>query len=299
MEQMNPLARLGCVVGVIVGLGLLVTISFFVFGVIHRVDPGNVGVLINYGVNGGRPDTQVVYPGNFQFINPFSGTVFHEYPIAQQTMSMTSTQNEGEVSGDDSVMCQDVNGVNVKLDVTTLWSVDPGKAATLYFLRPNQDLKGSFNNDIESTVVRPVVRNAITVACSSYSWDTMAANKVAIAQAALTLAAPKLSFEGIVIQDGNLYINDIPYSANQQAAINAKSTAQQQSEQAKFLLQKAQYEAQAAIAQAQGQAKAIQIINAALANNPNYLQYYELQKWDGHLPQVVGSASVFASLGNH
>lgn len=41
MEQMNPLARLGCVVGGIVGLGLLVTISFFVFGFVHRVDPGN------------------------------------------------------------------------------------------------------------------------------------------------------------------------------------------------------------------------------------------------------------------
>lgn len=296
---MSPLNRLGCLVSGIVGLGVILTISFFVFGVMHRVDPGNVGVIINYGVNGGKPDTQVVYPGNFQFINPFGGTVFHEYPVAQQTMSMTSTQNEGEVSGNDSVLCQDVNGVNVALDVTTLWSVEPSKAATLYFLRPNQDLKGSFNNDIESTVVRPVVRNAITVACSSYSWDTMASNKVAIAQTALALAQPKLSFEGIVIQDGNLYINDIPYSKNQQDAINAKSTAQQQSEQAKFLLQKAQYEAQAAIAAAQGQAKAIQIINGALANNPNYLQYYELQRWDGHLPQVVGNAAVFASLGNH
>lgn len=296
---MSSLQRLGCAVAVIVGLGVVLTMSFFVFGVVHRVDPGNVGVIINYGVNGGKPDTQIVYPGNFQFINPFSGTVFHEYPVAQQTMAMTATQNEGEVNGDDSVMCQDVNGVNVKLDVTTLWSVDPSRAATLYFLRPNQDLKGSFNNDIESTVVRPVVRNAITIACSSYSWDTMAANKVVIAQAALAIAAPKLAFEGIIIQDGNLYINEIPYSKSQQDAINAKSTAQQQSEQAKFLLQKAQYEAQAAIAKAQGDAKAIEIINAALANNPNYLQYYELQKWDGHLPQVVGSASVFASLGNH
>jgi regulator of protease activity HflC (stomatin/prohibitin superfamily) len=295
---MSRLSRMGCVAGGLLGTTLIVAATLVVF-FLHRVDPGNVGVIINYNVDGGKPTTQVVYPGNFQFINPFSGTVFHEYPIAQQTLSMTATQNEGEISGNDSVTCQDVNGVNVALDVTALWQVDPGKAATLYFLRPNQDLKGSFNNDIESTIVRPVLRNAITIACSAYSWDTMASNKTAIAQQALALAQPKLAFEGIIILDSNLYINDIPYSESQQAAINAKSNAQQQSEQAKFLLQKAQYEAQAAIAKAQGDAKAIEIINSALANNPNYLQYYELQKWDGHLPQVVGSASVFASLGNH
>jgi regulator of protease activity HflC (stomatin/prohibitin superfamily) len=46
--------------------------------------------------------------------------------------------------------------------------------------------------------------------------------------------------------------------------------------------------ANANIAQANGEAEAIAIINHALANNPEYLQWLKIQKWDGILPLVVG-----------
>ena len=46
--------------------------------------------------------------------------------------------------------------------------------------------------------------------------------------------------------------------------------------------------AQANIAEAQGEAEAINIINQALANNPYYLEWLKTQAWDGVLPLVVG-----------
>ncbi|KAF6249740.1 MAG: prohibitin family protein, partial [Nitrosopumilus sp. YT1] len=46
--------------------------------------------------------------------------------------------------------------------------------------------------------------------------------------------------------------------------------------------------AQANIAEANGEAKAISIINSALANNPQYLEWLKTQQWDGRLPLVVG-----------
>jgi len=45
---------------------------------------------------------------------------------------------------------------------------------------------------------------------------------------------------------------------------------------------------QANIAQANGEAEAISIINQALANNPQYLEWLKTQAWDGKLPLVVG-----------
>ena len=46
--------------------------------------------------------------------------------------------------------------------------------------------------------------------------------------------------------------------------------------------------ANANIAQAKGEAEAISIINKALSENPNYLEWLKTQAWDGKLPLVVG-----------
>ena len=46
--------------------------------------------------------------------------------------------------------------------------------------------------------------------------------------------------------------------------------------------------ANANIAEAKGEAEAIAIINKALAENPNYLDWLKTQAWDGKLPLVVG-----------
>ncbi|MEK0329550.1 MAG: prohibitin family protein, partial [Nitrosopumilus sp.] len=49
--------------------------------------------------------------------------------------------------------------------------------------------------------------------------------------------------------------------------------------------------AAANIAEASGEAEAIAIINAALANNPDYLEWLKTQQWDGRLPLVVGGGT--------
>ena len=46
--------------------------------------------------------------------------------------------------------------------------------------------------------------------------------------------------------------------------------------------------AAANVAEAQGEAEAIGIINDALSNNPFYIEWLKTQAWDGKLPLVVG-----------
>jgi len=43
---------------------------------------------------------------------------------------------------------------------------------------------------------------------------------------------------------------------------------------------------------ANGKAKAIQVEASAIANNPLVLQLRALEKWNGILPQYVGSGSI-------
>jgi regulator of protease activity HflC (stomatin/prohibitin superfamily) len=94
-------------------------------------------------------------------------------------------------------------------------------------------------------------------------------------------------------------ITDFQFSALFAQAIESKVEAEQKAVNAENDLKRIevearQHEAQAIgvaaanIAQAEGEAKAINIINDALANNPQYLEWLKTQAWDGKLPLVVG-----------
>jgi regulator of protease activity HflC (stomatin/prohibitin superfamily) len=275
--------------------GTVVVLILIVWGVLSaaflkRVDPGNVGIIVHYSANG-KPTFTTVPTGTYTWINPFAGTAFVEYPTAQQSLVMVANGTEGEITGDDSVVCQDHNGVPVNIDVTLQWQVDSANAATLYLLRPNDPLTGSFNSDIESTLVRPVVRNAVTEACASYFWDSIGSQKPAIIADADKIIIPLLGSEGILVHTGNLTLGEVHYSGAQQQAINAKALAQQQAEQAQYLQQEAQYKAQAAVATAQGEAQSIAIINKQLQSSPEYLRYLIIKEWDGKLPSTMANGS--------
>ena len=94
-------------------------------------------------------------------------------------------------------------------------------------------------------------------------------------------------------------ITDFQFSPLFAQAVEAKVEAEQRALQAENDLRRIEVEArqfeaqavgiaQANIAEAQGEAEAINIINQALANNPYYLEWLKTQAWDGQLPLVVG-----------
>jgi hypothetical protein len=61
---------------------------------------------------------------------------------------------------------------------------------------------------------------------------------------------------------------------------------------AKNKLEQVKFEAQQMVEAANGKAKAIQVEASAIANNPLVLQLRALEKWNGILPQYMGSGSV-------
>ena len=94
-------------------------------------------------------------------------------------------------------------------------------------------------------------------------------------------------------------ITDFEFSPLFAQAIESKVEAEQKALKAQNDLRRIQVEAQQAeataqgiakanIAEAQGEAEAIRIINEALAQNPHYLEWLKTQAWDGKLPLVVG-----------
>jgi regulator of protease activity HflC (stomatin/prohibitin superfamily) len=276
--------------GTVIVLFVLITV-FISSNFTYRVDAGKVGLLIDYAHKqaNGSPSVTVEPQSTFFWYNGWGGQAVFEYPIALQTLSMVANASEGQQNGDDSVTFVTQNGIPLKIDVTTQWRVtDPSK---LYFLMPGVPLDGSFNNDVSTKLIRQSVIHALNQSGGTYAWQDVASNENAIEQAMMTQLAPMMAKYGVTVEQ--LALGQPHYSAQQQAAINNLATAQQQAQQAQFLKQKAQYEADAAKIQAQSQAQQIQIINAQLAKSPDYLQYLLIKmyedKWDGHLPGTLST----------
>ena len=67
----------------------------------------------------------------------------------------------------------------------------------------------------------------------------------------------------------------------------SKQTAVQRALESQNKLAQVQFEAQQAVAKANGDAQAIDIINQQLLKSPQYISYVAVNKWNGILPQVT------------
>jgi regulator of protease activity HflC (stomatin/prohibitin superfamily) len=78
--------------------------------------------------------------------------------------------------------------------------------------------------------------------------------------------------------------------------INNKIANEQHALAAQAQVATVEAEARQRIAQAEGEAKAIQVQGDTLRSNPQVLQLKAIEKWDGHLPQVTSGATPFVNL---
>lgn len=304
-----PIGRIiALVIVVVVACGVL----FIASQAIQRVDPGFTAIVVDYSVGqqSGQTLFRQVPTGTFFLINPLTSRVA-KYPLAQQTLSMVRRSQEGRVVGDDSVECNDIVGVRVNIDSSTLWRVIPDQAGNLYFLRPNVPLTDEAGNDVQDLVVRREVRSAITYICGTMSYEAIyGADRLKFADRVKELLSQNLAKQYIAVDSflaGEVYLQ--PELAS---AIADKVNAQQQAQQAAFLKQKAENEAAANVATAEGakkvrilqgeaEAQYIQLINSQLATAPSYIQYVFSNKWNGTLPSTLitnGSATPLLQLPN-
>lgn len=139
---------------------------------------------------------------------------------------------------------------------------------------------------IVSVVFDPAFQDYIKTVIPTYPVEQILPNRDAIRASVKDLLAAKAASYGIVVDD--VFLTNIHFDPDYTKAIEAKQVAAQQLEQAKIA-------AQTAVAQAQGQAQANQILTQSLT--ANLILWNEIQKWNGILPTVVGAGGVFATIG--
>ena len=151
--------------------------------------------------------------------------------------------------------------------------------------------------DYENRVIQPAIEEVVKQVTANYNAEELI-TKRPLVKSDIEVEIGKRLGE-FNIQTDVVSITDFQFSVLFAQAIESKVEAEQKAFKAENDLRRIQVEAlqseavaqgiaKANIAQANGEAQAIKIINQALASNPWYLEWLKKQAWDGTLPLVVG-----------
>ena len=139
---------------VVVVLILLAVFSSTLSAGLVVIDAGEVGVVFNSFT--GTKETPL-YPG-LHFVTPYIETAYR-YSTLEQVYTMSMIKEEGQVMGDDSLWSPTLEGLQVGVDSSTRYKLNPAKAAYIH------------NNlrDYNNILVRPSIRSIVRLYVSQYT----------------------------------------------------------------------------------------------------------------------------------
>ncbi len=210
------------------------------------INPQERGVVISaVAAKGYREDA--LQPG-LRWVVPFAETVV-VYPISRQTYTMSSVASEGQVKGDDSIIARTADGQQVNIESSVIYYINPDKVVQVHIAWQSR-----YNDDL----VRPLVRGIIRDAVSQYGvQEVYSGKRNELSQQITTSLNSRLETNGLKLQE--FILRNITFSPEYAKSVEEKQVAQQQAEQAKFVVEQRRQEAEQARQVAQGRADAVVI----------------------------------------
>ena len=270
-QNRRPDINVGMAKLVILGIIALIIIGVLVGSAVAIVDAGFRGVLLHWNA------VDLVDPPleeGLHFIVPFQDSVI---PLEVRTLKYTKSTTSAS---------QDLQTVST--EITVNYHPDPTRINYLY---------KEVGLDYENRIIQPTVEEVVKQVTANYNAEELITKRPLVkADIEAEIAARLADFN---IATEIVSITDFQFSILFAQAIESKVEAEQRALQAENDLKRIEVEArqfeaqsigiaEANIAEAKGEAEAINIINRALANNPFYLEWLKIQKWDGILPLVTG-----------
>lgn len=279
--------KVGALSTSIIVLAVLAVVLTVVSAGLVFVEPEERGVVISaLSPDGYRQEP--LTPGLRWIIPGFERVV--RYPISRQTYTMSIAAQEGQISGDDSIAARTADGQEVFIDASVIYSIDPTQVVQLHI-----EWQARYTDEL----VRPLSRGIIRDAVSQYGVEEVYSSKrTELTQQINAEMRRKLNENGLTLVD--FVLRNITFSPEYAASVEQKQIAEQQAEQAKFVVESKRQEAEQARQVAQGQAdavviraqgdadariiqakaekQALELIAEALRNNPDLLQYTYINK---------------------
>jgi prohibitin 2 len=276
-------AATGLVIGAIVLALVLTTISA---GLVF-IQPEERGIVISAVAAKGYRDT-ALQPG-LRWVIPFAENVII-YPISRQTYTMSIAPEEGQIRGDDSVAARTSDGQEVVIDASVIFAIDPDRVIDVHI---------AWQTRYDRDLVRPLARGIIRDEASQYTVDEIvSAKRIELIEGINETMAEKFEENGLVLVD--FVLRNIQFSPEYAASVEQKQIAEQLAQQAAFVVQQREQEAEQArkvakgeadalviaatgraearLIEAEAEAKALELIAAALRDNPEVLTFEYISK---------------------
>ncbi|HEV2490635.1 MAG TPA: prohibitin family protein [Candidatus Acidoferrales bacterium] len=243
---------------ILAAVALLALMSFV------TVDAGYRGVVLRFGATTGR----VLNPG-LHFILPFVETA---QPISVQVQIEKL---------DSKASSHDLQEVHTQ--VTLAYWQDPCCVS---------DVWSELNNDAVARVVIPAIQEAVKANTAHFDAEQLIANRPVVRDGIEGYVRQRLTAHHINVDA--VSITDFNFSAEFNAAIEAKVTAAQNALKAENDLKRIQVEAEQKVTQAKAEAQALSVQRTQITPELLQLRTIEMMQahWDGHLPDVyIGGAN--------
>jgi len=234
--------------------GIALAFLGFALSAVIQIDSGEVGVTSLYG------DVQEgTLSSGLHVINPLLEV--HRFNIRTENYTMSGVHTEGAVEGDDAIRVLSKDGLEVVIDLTVLYKVNPIQAPLV--LR-------TIGENYEEVIVRPVARTRTRDVAVYYDAVSLFSSKRDEFQARITKDIEQnFKSRGLILEQ--LLVRNIQLPTTVKASIEAKINAEQEAQKMQFVLQKERQEADRKRVEAQGIADYQKIVTSSL--NKEMLQY--------------------------
>lgn len=149
--------------------------------------------------------------------------------------------------------------------------------------------------DYKTIIVEPAIQEAMKATIANYTAEELITKRNEVSNFALTSLTDKLSNKGITLS--SLNIIDLSFSNEFDAAVEKKQIVEQQTQQAKYELEKAKVENEKKIENAKAEAEVMKQQNSEITDKTLELKKLEIQqklieKWNGILPTTITGSDV-------
>jgi len=261
-EEIDPQA-VASLVRKVVTVVVVIALVSTLFGAAYIVDDGERTVVTRFG------EVQKVSDPGLHLKIPIADSI-HPYEVRTQAYTMSSATGEGDkVDKDDSIDALTAEGLNVEVDITVRYHIDPARVGEIY------ENVGTNERAIVERIVRPTTREAVRSSSSQYDVESIYSNKRAEFSASIEDDIRE-DFEekGLVLEA--VQVRNIMLPQKIRDAIQDKQATQEQIEQKRNELEVEELEKQRRVIEAEGIAESQEIIDETLTRE--YLRYLWIQE---------------------
>ena len=170
------------------------------------------------------------------------------------------------------------------------YNITPSTANTLY-----REVGTNYKN----IIVEPAIQESMKSTIANYTAEELITKRNEVSKYALESLSAKLKNRGISLT--SLNILDMAFSPEFDAAVEKKQIVEQQTQQAKYELEKAKVENEKKVENAKAEAEVMKQQNSQISDKTLNLKELEIkekliEKWNGVLPQTMtgdGVSSIF------